>query len=455
MDAENLAVAAAAGEQPAELVTLALAALVRSDNVQNAAIAALVAAHQADVGPAAAAVRQAVTRNELVAAAVEARAEMERAAALAQEANEAAVAAGAPPQAAQAPPPGPGAGPAGEEAAGGDAAAPRYVAMTADQLAYLTARVRPAAAAARRPEKRMQLFSTGQGTDWRIWRRAFELTAGINLWTDDRARRELVTLIDGNAARMASDLHEESAATLPLLLLEYENRFLPAASSDIARMAFHKAEQAESESLLAWHARARDYFIRAYPQERNWATAHLLLERFISGLRELAVKQQTWRMRPANYNAALEHASNELAGLAMYAGEARYVKAGLDGLTVKREPELHAIGFQGRNPGAAGRGRGRAPAGGGKVCYNCGGAGHFKRDCPKPPTDAAPAGQDGQRAARGGRDQRGPQRGQRGQRGRRGGRQAVHHIGTGAPPAPSHSDIPADESSDEDWDAEN
>ncbi len=50
-----------------------------------------------------------------------------------------------------------------------------------------------------------------------------------------------------------------------LLLNLYEQRFLPAAAFDIARVNFCQASQKEQEPILAWSARLRLLHSRAYP----------------------------------------------------------------------------------------------------------------------------------------------------------------------------------------------
>ena len=228
--------------------------------------------------------------------------------------------------------------------------------MNAGQLADLLAAVRPG--------RKTDPFTTGDPTDWRNWRDNFALTVNINGWNHQRARREAAAAMQGEAKSSVRDIPvADGAGALNYneLLDLYEARFVTAAAGDLARSQLKAARQSESETILAWHSRLRELFIRAHPEMNAAAIAASLdlRDSFILGLSDNQVKTDTWRARPATFAAALTDASNVQAGMVI-------LQHHQTGATVKTEPGLNQVG--GAPPGGAG-------------CYLCDKP-HFLRDCP-------------------------------------------------------------------------
>ncbi len=161
-------------------------------------------------------------------------------------------------------------------------------------------------------------YGSGDGTDWAIWRRNCVTRITVNAWNHQRARREIATAMKGAAAAWIQDIDiadtidplpvgtpaskVADAADYNLLLDAYEARFLPPAASDVLRVQFQKAMQREGETVLAWHSRLCHLFTRAYPHLNAAAVQASpdLKDRFILGLSDAKVWENTWNRRPAD-----------------------------------------------------------------------------------------------------------------------------------------------------------
>jgi hypothetical protein len=220
----------------------------------------------------------------------------------------------------------------------------------------------------------------------------------------------------------------EPCAPAADLLDQYEAKFKPEAAGDVARMEVKDARQKESESVQQWHSRLHDLYTRAHPlldaaavqQERD------LMDCFILGLTSPTVKANTWRLRPATWDACLATASNNAAGERILAQN-----TGVGGAQVKPEPGLFYMEEDEYGTNAVGR-RGADM----RDCWYCGKKGHISTECRKRKGDegrgiyrySLPGVQDAQAPAatpysrkttapprgRGGRGARRPSRGGRG-----------------------------------------
>ncbi len=170
--------------------------------------------------------------------------------------------------------------------------------IPADQL-------RQTLAAARSGGRRTEPFSSGDGAEWLGWRQNFTITAAINAWDNRRHRREIAVAMTGTVKQYVADIPDAQDATLLLNL--YEQRFLPAAASDIARVTFRQASQKEDEPILAWSSRLRLLNSRAYPNmpAADQETNTDLIEAFVVRLNNKVTADRIWNRRPDTYAQAL------------------------------------------------------------------------------------------------------------------------------------------------------
>lgn len=257
-------------------------------------------------------------------------------------------------------------------------------------------------AQAARANQRVSKFSNDGTDDWISFKRQFRHIGRLNNYNDEQMRLALVGAMEGKAALATLDINAMDVdltlgrfPTFAEVLDRYEQRFMPAAASQIARVHFDAARQGPHETVLDYHGRLRSLYNRAYP---NAADDVALIRRFTMGLKRKELRMQTLRLNPATYSHALEAAQNESSVIQM-------VKVTELGAAADEPMDINSI--QPANKNAAG-----AAAAGEKkgTCHFCEVAGHWKRDCPlwKKAQKALGGGGGGGRGQNGGR--RGPPR---------------------------------------------
>jgi len=126
--------------------------------------------------------------------------------------------------------------------------------MPNDDLQAIINAARPPA---HQPHKKVEPFSSTDGVEWQTWRTSFEITVRINGWNDQRARRELAAAMTGSAQLYVRDIPVGDDAVpvedVPVLLAAYEQRFLPQAAGDLARIELREAKQKPDETVVGWH----------------------------------------------------------------------------------------------------------------------------------------------------------------------------------------------------------
>jgi hypothetical protein len=233
------------------------------------------------------------------------------------------------------------------------------------------------------------------------------MIAQIAGWPDLRRRQELYASMSGTAARVVADIPLEHPTIVPWTATEmeaaYQGRFVTQEASDTARAEFSKSTQLPEESLLEWHSRNRDLFLRAYPGANINLDpgGQILRDRFTEGLDQAVVKEYTYDQRPTTYEHCLKYAQAKQATIMLMKGG-------------KSARGVHAVGMSSDSEK-------NVPSS--KGCYFCGSLEHFQRQCPT--LDKARKLLDG-----GGRGGRGRGRGGRGRGAGRGGTSR----GRGGPP---------------------
>lgn len=240
-------------------------------------------------------------------------------------------------------------------------------------------------AAPRSGSKKLTPLTKASDDEWRTWKENFLIVAEINRWNDLRKRQEAAAAMEGSAKRAVADIkHDANNLNIEDLLDAYEKRFVTQASSDLARVTFIRATQDHDETVLAWHSRVRDSFVRAYPNE-TVDTSRTLIDRFTLGLKNGKLAEFVWDKRPATFSEALNAANDKVASLAVLAsrqsGSFGPNQQLPGGIRIKQEPGIHALnGFNSHNnPRPFDRFDQYAYPD--VTCYRCQKQGHFAKEC--------------------------------------------------------------------------
>jgi hypothetical protein len=261
----------------------------------------------------------------------------------------------------------------------------------------------------RNNSRRLNNYGSADGLEFITWRDSVQAVSLICEWTTSRTIWEIkAALIEPAASRVRDILpnrflpgpnpeDEREFRFVNDYLNALEERFLPRAASDLARVDFRNAAQQEGESLLSWHSRCRELFRRGHPRE-DAENCPTLIDQFIYHLRCRETKKETYRGRPATYSAALALASDAVATLAMVSdketqGQRMLGYRGQGGAKAK----IQAMNFEGFNGNEGNRDVNSVNSGRKRtkdmskdeyarwlkdaLCHYCKLKGHLKRDC--------------------------------------------------------------------------
>ena len=166
---------------------------------------------------------------------------------------------------------------------------------------------------------RIRTFCSTDPDEFRTFERHVEYIVAIHEdWNFRRARLEIAQAMSGAAAEIVRhiDIGVQGVAVGAVgdwrdLLAQYRACFSTDAHQDAARGEFNFAEQEEGETLIAFHARLRAMFLRAYPNTpaADVEVSPILRDKFLAGLRDAYTSRHTYTQRPATYAAMLETAT--------------------------------------------------------------------------------------------------------------------------------------------------
>lgn len=194
--------------------------------------------------------------------------------------------------------------------------------------------------------------------------------------------------MDGRAAKVIADIDVELLPDLDMALEMYEERFATKADSQLARSEFLTAKQMDDESILEWHARLRELFLRAYPGSHVDCTGlgDQLRELFIRGLNDPDISAFVWDREPKTYNRTLAYAETKRAiTMKLQDRDPTRQLPGLHSLTEMPSTEEEGASSTSSTPLLAAfqprRNRDKDGDRDGS-CHICHQQGHRKKDCP-------------------------------------------------------------------------
>lgn len=223
----------------------------------------------------------------------------------------------------------------------------------------------------------------------------------LNEWTETRAVLRLQTCLEGAAARAVEHIKFSDITTLQEAIDLYDEIFISKATVALYRAQFRTTERESGETLLLFHTRLREVFIRGHPKVKNIENNFDLNERFTVGLKNIQLSRAlrgdtNWD--EMTYTELLQRATQLTATDMMvrraYEGTSGGKKSlnalgpsmELDSTPAKEDQVSSLFSPQSRGRGKQ-RGRGR---GGpsfrhnqGPRCYQCQDPGHYVQDCPQ------------------------------------------------------------------------
>ena len=239
---------------------------------------------------------------------------------------------------------------------------------------------------------KLRAFAEVSGSAWQTWKSHFLTVVEINQWNDLRQRQELKAAMMGEAARATKDIGVNEMVPVPgaapppgaaapmqektieFMLTQFEARFLPEAASHTARVEFKNLKQYPHEPILTYSSRARDLFMRAYPDLVANTSSHLI-HAFMDGLVDVNVMRFALDHTPTTYHDAVQLVQRKIA---VEYSCVRKTNPNLTGRAVFSMdlPEARTISSNYMQTSSSSK-----TTNNNLECWNCGKKGHIQREC--------------------------------------------------------------------------
>ncbi len=250
---------------------------------------------------------------------------------------------------------------------------------------------------------KLKAFSSCDPDEWLTWRQRFELEMQCKGWNNQLAKVQLKGSMEGNAARLVSDIDPDNPnLDIQQMLTNYETKFVPAAQQANARNMFRNAQRKQGEELGLYHARVMALARRAFPNI-NTETDVNVLDKFRAGLNDPELQEYLELQDPQTMTNALDVArrKDNATGNRVKAEKGIKTEPGVYALQealqllgevapLTRAKRIETYGRQAadRRPATAmGKLGPRLPTHR-DLCFNCFQRGHFRKHCPRPQTGA-------------------------------------------------------------------
>ena len=134
---------------------------------------------------------------------------------------------------------------------------------------------------------------------WISFRRSILKAQTLNAWDDDRAKLILQVSVKDAAARAVHHLEFPAKDTLEDALDKMETIFVDAAATKFFKAQFNACKRQPQETLVLWHTRVRQLFMKSYPKEADEESSELLKDRFTYEIEDIATTHHLINM--SNY----------------------------------------------------------------------------------------------------------------------------------------------------------
>lgn len=138
---------------------------------------------------------------------------------------------------------------------------------------------------------KLPAFTGNSNDSWKVWFSRFTTVADLNNWTETTRLSELVQRLQGTAADFVFDeIPSESICNYQTLVRELSLRFQSVETIKTFRVQFGKRVQRYGESIEDYSAELKRLYDKAYPGRNPEMRRQLLLQQFMSGLRDKQAK---------------------------------------------------------------------------------------------------------------------------------------------------------------------
>ena len=138
---------------------------------------------------------------------------------------------------------------------------------------------------------KLPVFSGNSSESWKVWFSRFTTVANLNNWDEPTRLSELVQKLQGTAADFVFDeLPQEIVGNFQSLVHELCLRFQTVETNRTFRAQFGKRTQRIGESVEDYCAELKRIYDKAYPGRNPEMRQQLLLQQFLSGLRDKQAK---------------------------------------------------------------------------------------------------------------------------------------------------------------------
>ena len=141
-------------------------------------------------------------------------------------------------------------------------------------------------AVVRRKETDAPLLSEIDPVKWHTFKRCFVRVSTLNEWEEPTAVLKLSTAIRDEAARALAHIKFEDLRSMKEAIGKVEEVILNPAGIEFYKATFKNSHRNPTETLIQWHTRAREMFLRAYPESDEFETDDDLKDKFVLGIKD-------------------------------------------------------------------------------------------------------------------------------------------------------------------------